>query len=323
MKKALLNAFNIYPASKKIDILSVEQIETNIPDNSYRWLQFDLNSDDTETLLKSMDGLDELFVDALLKEETRPRISFSNDDILVILRGVNLSEGADPEDMVSIRLLISKNQIISCQKRDLLSVNDLLHTIEQGNPPKSTAHFLVFLCERLVFRMSDVMEEIEDHSAEMEDMVLEDSREDYKSEIHNLRRQVIQLKRFLIPQRDALLRLQIEKTSWITVKQQHRFREITDQLIRNLEMLDAARDIAAVSQETLYNRQNEQMNKRMYVLSIVAALFLPLSFFTGLLGVNLAGIPEAENPLAFAAFAVILLFIVGFQFLLFRKNKWL
>ncbi len=320
---SLIHAYNIFPATKKVERLAEDHINDPIPEHAYQWLQFDLNLPDSSAIIHSLEGADELFADALLKEETRPRMSISNDDMLLILRGVNLSEGAEPEDMVSIRLLITKNRIISSQRRNVLSIDDVIEQIEAGNPPKSTGHFLVFLCERLVFRMSDVMEDIEDRSAEIEELVLDDEEHDYRNEIHNLRRQIIQLKRFLVPERDALLKIQLEKTSWINVKQQLRFREITDQLIRYLEMLDAARDMGTVSQETLYNRQNEQMNKRMYVLTIVAAFFLPLGFFTGLLGVNLAGIPMAENPFAFAVFFAILLLLVGFQFWLFKKKKFL
>ena len=74
---------------------------------------------------------------------------------------------------------------------------------------------------------------------------------------------------------------------------------------------------------TLINRSNEQINNRMYLLSIIAALFLPLSFFTGLLGVNLSGIPHAESQNAFMAFVIILLLVVAFQIWFFRKNRWL
>lgn len=320
---ALIHAYNIFPATKKVERLTEDHINNPIPEHAYQWLQFDLNSPHTSTMIHALEGADELFADALLRGETRPRMSISNDDMLLILRGVNLAEGAEPEDMVSIRLLITKNRIISCQRRNVLSIDDVIEQVEAGNPPKSTGHFLVFLCEQLVFRMSDVMEDIEDRSAEIEELVLDDEEQDYRNEIHNLRRQIIQLKRFLAPERDALLKIQLEKTSWINVKQQLRFREITDQLIRYLEMLDASRDMGTVSQETLYNRQNEQMNKRMYVLTIVAAFFLPLGFFTGLLGVNLAGIPKAENPFAFTVFIVVLLLLVGFQFWLFKKRKFL
>ena len=322
-KAALVNGFNMFPGTKKADRVVIGQVFEPIPENGYQWLQFDLNSPETAKTIKKIEGLDEVLVDALLKEETRPRVSIANEEMLVILRGVNFTEGADPEDMVSARLLITKNRIISCQRRNLMSFDDIIGLIEQGEAPKSTAHFLVLLCERVVFHMSGLMEDIEDRSVEMEELVIDNEGHDYKHEIHNLRLQIIQLKRFLIPQRDAFLKLQNEKTSWISVKQQQRFREITDQLIRYLEMLDASRDMATVSQETLYHRQNDQLNKRMYVLSIVTVLFLPLGFFTGLLGVNLAGIPKAESPLAFPVFAGLLLLVVGFQFWLLKRNKWL
>ncbi|WP_445587166.1 zinc transporter ZntB [Sunxiuqinia sp. A32] len=323
MTKALINGFNITPATKQFEKISEDQLPIAASDKAYQWLQFDLKSPETEKLIRGIEGADELLVEALLKDETRPRVSILNDEMLIILRGVNLSEGEDPEDMVAVRLLISSNRIISCQKRNLLSVNDMVQSIEDGKPPKTPAHFLVLLCERLILRMNDLMEDIEDRSAEMEELALDNDGSDFESELHNLRRQIIQLKRFLIPQRDAFLKLQLEKTAWITIKQQHRFREITDQLIRYLEMLDAARDMATVSQETLYHRQNEQMNKRMYILSIAAAIFLPLGFFAGLLGVNLSGIPKAEDPMAFAWFVIILAVLTGFLLLLFWKKKWL
>lgn len=320
---ALIHGYTIYPSARKHEVVAEKELSKEIPTDAYQWLQFDLNDPETTSTIRSLEGLDELFVEALLKEATRPRMSISNDDMLIILRGVNLAEGADPEDMVAVRLLISKNRIISCQRRGIWSVNDVAEQIELAQAPKTVGHFLVFLCERLIFRMGDVMEDIEEASAEIEEQVLDNEEHDYRIEIHNLRRQIIQLKRFLIPQRDALLKIQLEKTSWISSKQQLRFREITDQLLRYIEMLDAARDMGTVSQETLYNRQNEQMNKRMYVLSIVAAFFLPLGFFTGLLGVNLGGIPMAESPLAFSWFILLLLVILGFQFWLFKRNKWL
>jgi zinc transporter len=66
----------------------------------------------------------------------------------------------------------------------------------------------------------------------------------------------------------------------------------------------------------------EQMNQRMYVLSIVAAIFLPLGFLTGLFGINVGGIPGAEYRFAFWVFILILAILVGMQFLVFRKNRW-
>jgi zinc transporter len=93
-------------------------------------------------------------------------------------------------------------------------------------------------------------------------------------------------------------------------------------LIRHLEDLDAIRERVAVTQEELQSRLAEQQNVRMYVLSIVAAIFLPLGFLTGLLGINVGGIPGADNPLAFGMFMGFLVLLLAAQLIYFRVKKW-
>jgi zinc transporter len=77
-------------------------------------------------------------------------------------------------------------------------------------------------------------------------------------------------------------------------------REEADRVVRYVEDLDSARERAAVTQEELVNRVSEQINSRTYVLSVAAAIFLPLGFLTGLFGINVGGIALAENPSGFS-----------------------
>ena len=77
-----------------------------------------------------------------------------------------------------------------------------------------------------------------------------------------------------------------------------------------------------MSNEELAGRLAEQMNTRMYVLSLIAGLFLPLGFLTGLLGINVGGIPLAENSWGFAAILVLLVFLLVMEILFFRYKKW-
>ena len=83
------------------------------------------------------------------------------------------------------------------------------------------------------------------------------------------------------------------------------------------------KDKVILFQEELVNSLTEQMNKKMYILAILSAIFLPLTFLTGLLGINVGGIPGANHENAFYIFIAILLCIVGFQFFIFKKNKWI
>jgi len=321
MKNAVINSFYIDSVGKTATKIDPDSLPAIKHENDYVWLQLNFSVPEVKLFLQPL-NINESAIHALTKAESRPRVAISNEELLLIVRGVNKIKGEKPENMISVRILATRNLLISCQKKNLMSIQNLLADIEQGNPPLSTGDFIVRLNERIVVNMGDTMENIEERAIAMEERVMDDSRNDYKPDLHHLRRQIIQLKRFLIPQRDALNKLQLDKTNWMTSKQQIRLREVGDYLLRYLEVLEASRELAAVSMEMVNQRQNEQLNKRMYLLSLIAALFLPLSFFSGLFGVNLSGIPLADRPYAFPLFVLILLLIVLGMFRFFKRNKW-
>jgi zinc transporter len=242
---------------------------------------------------------------------------------MLFLRGVNLNPGADPEDMVSIRLWIEEKRIISLRLRRLLSIADLRASIDQGGGPSDVGDFVVQLADRLISRISGVISEVDDRVDELQDQVLETESGKLRTELTRLRREIISLRRYLAPQRDALARLTQLKFAWLDDMEQMHLREEADRVVRYVEDLDSARERAAVTQEELVNRVSEQINSRMYVLSVVAAIFLPLGFLTGLFGINVGGIPLAENPTGFFDVILILVLITVLQVILFRWRRWL
>jgi zinc transporter len=303
--------------------LEAREMGTAISEDAPLWVHLFYTEDQDRRWLTESSGLDPLVIEALLAEETRPRTTVIGDGLLIALRGVNLTPGAEPDDMVAIRLWIDKNRIISTRNRPLLSIADLVEQIRTGKGPKNTADFIVELTDRLIWRMSDTVDNFEDRVADLEERVLEAGHSSLRYELATLRRQVITLRRYLAPERDALSRLIMEKVSWLDEGQRLRLRETSDRLIRHIEDLDAVRERGAVTQEELLSRVSEQMNTRMYVLSLVAAIFLPLGFLTGLLGVNVGGIPGADYPQAFLIFIILMIIVVILQIVLFRWKKWL
>ncbi|MGD1991219.1 MAG: zinc transporter ZntB [Chromatiales bacterium] len=287
------------------------------------WVPLDYSRSSHRDWLTQFSAVDDVIIEALLAEDTRPRTTLIGNGLLIALRGVNLNPGADPEDMVSVRIWIDGNRIVTTRRRELLSVNDIINQLETGEGPAASADFVTLLADRLVWRMTDTIEGMEDKAAELEESMLEGGQASLRFELASLRRQAITLRRYLSPQREALGRLVTEKVEWIDDAHRIRIREITDRLIRDMEDLDAVRERAAVSQEELLSRLSEQLNQRMYVLSIVAAIFLPLGFLTGLLGINVGGMPGADNPQAFWLFSGLLLIAVALQLLVFRWKKWL
>jgi len=157
----------------------------------------------------------------------------------------------------------------------------------------------------------------------MEEEVITSESHALRTNLSEIRRKAIMLRRYLAPQREAMTKLQAENVPWLSDNDRMHLRETTDRLMRYTEDLDSVRDRAAVTQEELLNRLSEQMNMRMYVLSLVAAIFLPLGFLTGLLGINVGGIPGSENQFAFWIFILMLSIIVAFLIVIFKKKKWL
>ncbi len=293
------------------------------PDQGALWVHLDRNAPESRSWLEGQSGLDPLVVESLLAESTRPRCVQVGDAVMLFLRGVNLNPGADPEDMVSIRLWIEGNRIISLRLRRLLSVSDLREAIDRGDGPKGVGDFVVQLAERLVSRIAGVIGDIDDKVDALQDQVLDAESGRLRTELMHLRREIIGLRRYLAPQREALARLTQISLPWLDDAAQMHLREEADRVVRYIEDLDSARERAAVTQEELANRLSEQMNARMYVLSVVAAIFLPLGFLTGLFGVNVGGIPLAEDPRGFIDVVLVLLLITVLQVLLFRWRRWL
>jgi zinc transporter len=224
--------------------------------------------------------------------------------------------------MVSIRLWTEGERIVSTGRRQLLSTSDVLGRLEAGDGPLDTAELIIDLIDRIVMRMSDTVDDFEDKVLDLEDRVLSMIPATLRHDLAQLRKQTIAIRRYLAPQREALNRLAMEKLSWMSETGQLRLREISDRQIRHIEDIDAVRERAALAQEELQSRLAEQMNGRMYVLSVVAAIFLPLGFFTGLMGINVGGMPGVESQ---GAFWVVVGLCIGLTLLLamvFRWRKW-
>ena len=303
--------------------LSAEELTNWQPEHGVLWLHLDLFDPDIGKWLQSNTDLHELAIEALMSEETRPRATTLDDGLLLSLRGVNLNPGSDPEDMVAVRIWADSHRIISSRRRQLVATRELVAQLDSGRGPKSSTELLVEWIDLIVWQMSNTVNEFEDAVLQLEDRVLSESPAGLRSELAQLRKQTISLRRYLAPQREALTRLVVEKVSWLDDDNRMRLRETSDRLIRHIEDIDEVRERAAVAQEELLSRVSEQMNERMYVLSMVAAIFLPLGFFTGLMGINVGGMPGVESNLGFWSVVGICLLVVLALAVYFRRKRWL
>lgn len=303
--------------------LTFEEVKRWRPDQGILWAHFDYSHEASQQWILSSSGLPEVCTSALLREETRPRVVAVDDGLLLALRGVNLNPNSSPEDMVSVRMYVDAHRIISSRNRRLLTTDDIVAALRAGSGPKDSADFLSFFVGGLTHRIETIVDRQEEYADELEERMLSDDQQVTRSGLAAVRGECIVLRRYLNPQREAMRSLFAQKVSWLSDRKLIELREIGDHLIRLIENLDATRDRAAVIHEELVSQMSEQLNSRMYVLSIVSVVFMPLGFLTGLLGVNLAGIPGADYPKAFFVFVISLAVISLAIVVALRRFKWL
>jgi zinc transporter len=300
-----------------------DEIRAWRPDGDLLWLHLDYGSAEVQRWISEESGFDAAIAGALTEQETRPRSFAAHEGLFVILRGVNLNPGADPEDMVSIRMWIEQRRVVTLRRRRVMAVEDLRESISAGSGPTDAGDFLVEMVDRLGLRMSAVLSDLDEVVDSVEESLLQAESGELRPKLAEVRRESIQLRRYLAPQRDVISRLQTERVSWLDEMDRAHLREMADRTTRYVEDLDSARDRAAVAHEELNSRLSEQLNRRMYALSVIAGIFLPLSFLTGLLGINVGGIPGTESPVAFTLVCVALLALASVQAWLFRRLRWL
>lgn len=287
------------------------------------WIHIDVDDPGSRTWLSERSGIESLVLDTLLAEETRPRSFSTSEGLLTVLRGVNTNPGEDAEDMVSIRIWIERNRIVSTRRRRLLSAMDMRVALDQGRGPATAGEFLAMLIERIADRIGEFVDSIEERLSDAEDGTGASGTPLTRHALSTLRRQIASVRRFLAPQRDALDRLYRQPGSWLAESEIRHLREEADRITRYLEDLDLVRERAVVLQEEFLSQLAQEQNTRMYVLSVVAAIFLPLTFVTGLLGMNVGGVPGVESPGGFLA-SVVVMVIAGVGLVAyFRWKKWI
>lgn len=294
------------------------------PEDGTLWLHLDYTYADVMRWLEAEAGIDALVREALLDSDPRPRATAYGDDLLVIVRGINQNQGSEPEDMLSVRTWIEPRRVITLRHRVSRSLKSLATDVERGKGPTGAPELVAELVDRIVDHVVVRVDALHDAIAATEDSILSESRgSDVRANLADHRRRAIALRRFLAPQREALAKLAVIETPLFSSTTRERMAEHAERMMRAIEELDAARDRAAVTQEEVASHLAELSNQRIYLLSIITTVFLPLGFVCSLLGVNIGGVPLQGETWAFWALCGVFGVGVAIQLWMFRKSGWI
>ncbi len=301
------------------------------PDQGVMWIHMERDHPNTARWVNEASGLDPLVCEALLAEESRPRVEAIGDGLLIVLRGIGgTASGEDSvmgvdADLVPVHLWIDGQRVISLRDRDhaLGALRDIRNANALGKGPVRPGDLLVQIADKVVKDLEPILDAMDDEVDRLEDVVLASADRTIRHALSDLRRRAIHLRRYLAPQRDALYRLQREECSWLVERDKVRLREVIDKVLRYIEYLDSIRDRAIILHEDLTSVLSERISQTTNRMTAMAALLLPPSLIAGIMGMNVGGLPGVQDPDGFYIVIGVMVALPAGIALVLRRIGWM
>ena len=280
---------------------------------TFSWVHIDGREEDARAIAERIDNMPPTAVNALIAQETRPRCTLIGEGALINLRGRGEVLDKDSDPLVSIRIWAEQARVLSVSYRRLNILSQVTEQMRRG-VIRDPGDLIACLARAITDELDPDIADLGDDLDTIESTLADDERASTRRRVSLIRASAISYRRFIAPQRQALERLALAEVPWLENEDRLHLQEASDRCARMAEELEAVRERAALAHENLTDLRAEHMNRQALIISIVALVFLPLTFVTGLLGMNVAGIPFAHEPWAFwgvVAFCVAMAGLIG------------
>ncbi len=287
------------------------------------WLHLRRHAPEVKPWLVSDLGISPTIAELLVSDSTRPRALREGNSLVATLRGINFNPEARPEDMISLQLWCDGSRLITLRKMPMQTPRDVLSDLDEGRGPNDAGGLITQIVEQLVVRMNQTIVDMNGQIDELEAMDIEGDYEQILPKITAIRRNCLALKRHMSPQHEALERISRDAPDWFEDHDRREIGEAIARLQRYLDDIDISKESAVVLQDELRARSVASSEHATYMLTIVAGIFLPLGFLTGLMGINVGGMPGLDDPRAFWIVVILCFAAMATLLFLFKRWRWL
>ncbi|MDF7669918.1 zinc transporter ZntB [Orbaceae bacterium ESL0721] len=286
------------------------------------WIHLDYSKSATRDWINHTDLLPPLAKKALIGKDPTPKEMRFDTGMLVILKGVNVTANRYPDPIITFRFYIMDKLIISSCNKKIDAIDIIEQNLKKGVGPVDVADWLIQISDALTDKANLSFDHIHNRVIALEDTVLNDHVLSHR-EIGFVRRELIILRRLLVPSQDIIVKLATERVSWIDDNDRQHLHDTSTRLSHCVSDIDNGLLRISSIMELINSLLAESMNKRIYFMTLFTLIFNPITFLTSLLGVNLAGIPFSDSGWAFGIFAIVLMFVGVVLIFWLKFKKWL
>ncbi|MEX0609360.1 MAG: magnesium/cobalt transporter CorA [Balneolaceae bacterium] len=262
----------------------------------------------------------------ILNTNQRAKIEAYPDHMFFVLRMISVDEASDELNVEQVSIVLGKNYVLSFQEDDIPIFEPVLHRLRTAAPRlrKSGPDYLAYaLIDTIVDHYFKVLEHFGDEIEELEEKIIENFDDSIPQRIHALRRKLIFFRKSVWPMRDNLNALLRDESSFIDEENKIYFRDVNDHLVQIIDGLENYRDMVIGMLDMYMSQVSNKMNEVMKVLTIIATIFIPLTFIAGVYGMNFEYMPELGIRWAYPAVWVIMIIASIIMLYFFRKKNWL
>ena len=305
---------------------TADDLRSLVGDDETHWIHVQgLGETKTIASIAEVFELDDLLVEDISERRQRPKAEWLDGQTLAVLRApyVNPSNAIRLEQ---VSALVTRNFVLTIQETHsglLQPVWDRLMAgygeARKGGPPR----LFYEIVDCVIDSFYPALERIGDRLEELESRVMEAFDEGILSEVNQVRTELVNLRRLSWPQREAIQRLVRNEKALLPPELEAPLRDCYDHCLQVAEMIESYRDLVGAINGTYLSAVSNRTNEVMRVLTIMASVFIPLTFIAGIYGMNFERMPELSMPYAYPAVWVVMAATAGWMLLYFKRKGWI
>jgi len=279
----------------------------------------------TEKLGKQFE-LHPLILEDILNTGQRPKLEDFDKYMFIVLKMLSYSDTTQTVEAEQVSFILGSNFVISFQER----IGDVFEQIRdrirnaKGRIRKMGPDYLCYaLVDAVVDSYFAILERVGENIESMEEELVSAPTESTLQQIHTLKREMIFLRKSVWPFRELISGLQRSESSLIHESTGIYMRDVYDHTIQIIDTVESFRDMVSGMLDIYLSSVSNKMNAVMKVLTIIATIFIPLTFVAGIYGMNFEHMPELKWRWAYGAVWLVMIAVAVVMLFYFRKKKWL
>jgi magnesium transporter len=267
-----------------------------------------------------------LILEDIVYTDQRPKMEDFGNYIFIVLKMLDYDEKRGEVKAEQVSLLLGSNFVVSFQEEEGDIFNPIRERIRNGKGRirKMKADYLAYsLLDAIVDHYFMILEKLGERIENLEDKLVADPRRETLAQIHLLRREMIFIRKSVWPLREIISGLERGESSLIHKTTGIYLKDVYDHTIQVMDGVETFRDMLAGMIETYLSSISNKMNEVMKVLTIIATIFIPLTFLAGIYGMNFKFMPGLEWRWGYLVAWLIMIAIAAFMLAYFRRKRWL